>query len=140
MRFLYLTAFIAIFTLTACKGSKSDTKKTEKVPVTASIPNVVAVFPQNSATTVNADVKELKVTFSEEMDGGISFVKEKDDTFPQITGKHIWDKTRKTVTLPVKLQPGKSYLIWLNSEKFKNFKSTAGKPSAPYKWTFKTVK
>lgn len=137
MRFFYITAIITIFTLTSCKGKVSENKKSDKNPST---PNVVAVFPQNSATTVKADVKELKVTFSEKMDGGISFVKEKDDTFPQITGKQIWDSAHKTVTLPVKLQPEKSYVIWLNSDKFKNFKSTAGIPSVPYKWTFKTIK
>jgi hypothetical protein len=40
--------------------------------------------------------------------------------------------------LPVKLESNKKYEIWINSEKFKNFKDKAGNPSTPYKFVFKT--
>lgn len=139
MKLLKLGGIIAVLIFAGCK-SKSETKKSDGKQVNDSIPNVVAVFPPNSSNSVKPDVKELRVTFSEKMEGGISFAMENKDTFPEVTGKHVWDATGKTVTLPVKLQADKSYVIWLNSEKFKNFKSKAGKPLSPYKWTFKTTK
>ena len=40
--------------------------------------------------------------------------------------------------LPVKLQPGRTYAIWLNSENFGNFKDTAGHAAVPYLLIFKT--
>jgi RNA polymerase sigma-70 factor (ECF subfamily) len=40
--------------------------------------------------------------------------------------------------LPVKLEPGKTYVIWLNSQKFGNFKDTDGKSAVPYLLVFET--
>ena len=34
--------------------------------------------------------------------------------------------------------PGKTYAIWLNSQKFRNFKDTAGRPAVPYLLVFRT--
>ena len=40
--------------------------------------------------------------------------------------------------MPVKLEPNKEYEIWINSEKFKNFKDQAGNSSSPFRLVFKT--
>ena len=52
--------------------------------------------------------------------------------------KYLADK--RTCVLPVKLEPGKTYAIWVNSEKFGNFKDTEGRPAVPYLLVFRTKK
>jgi RNA polymerase sigma-70 factor (ECF subfamily) len=42
--------------------------------------------------------------------------------------------------LPVRLEPGKVYAIWLNSGKFTNFKDADGQSAVPYLLVFKTRK
>jgi RNA polymerase sigma-70 factor (ECF subfamily) len=42
--------------------------------------------------------------------------------------------------LPVKLEPGKTYAVWVNSEKFGNFKDADGRSAVPYLLVFKTKK
>jgi RNA polymerase sigma-70 factor (ECF subfamily) len=49
-------------------------------------------------------------------------------------------KDKKTCVLPVKLEAGKTYAIWVNSEKFENFKDDAGRPAVPYLLVFQTKK
>ena len=38
----------------------------------------------------------------------------------------------------VKLEKGRTYVIWLNSEKFENFKDASGNPAVPYLLVFET--
>lgn len=52
------------------------------------------------------------------------------------TPKYLEDK--RTCTLPVKLQPDKTYAIWINSEKFYDFKDAKGQPAVPYLLVCKT--
>jgi len=40
--------------------------------------------------------------------------------------------------LPVKLEPNKEYVIWINTSNLKNFKDKSGNPALPFKFTFKT--
>ena len=72
------------------------------------------------------------------MDGCWSWAYTKEEDFPQMTGQPYYDVTNKINTLPVKLESGKSYIIWINSEKFKNFKDKSGTPAFPFKFTFTT--
>jgi RNA polymerase sigma-70 factor (ECF subfamily) len=51
---------------------------------------------------------------------------------------HLKDK--RTCVVKVKLEPGKTYAIWLNSEKFHNFKDADGRPAVPYLLVFQTAK
>jgi RNA polymerase sigma-70 factor (ECF subfamily) len=61
-----------------------------------------------------------------------------EETFPKLNGKPSYDKEKRTCTLPVKLEPGKTYVIWLNSEKFGNFKDASGQSAVPYLLAFET--
>jgi hypothetical protein len=45
---------------------------------------------------------------------------------------------QRTCVLKVRLEPGKTYAWWLNSEKFKNFQDRAGQPAVPYLLIFRT--
>lgn len=40
----------------------------------------------------------------------------------------------------MKLKPGKTYAIWLNSKNFGNFKDTDGHSAVPYLLVFETKK
>jgi len=40
--------------------------------------------------------------------------------------------------LPVKLEPGKTYAIWLNSRKFGNFEDSDGRSAVPCLLVFRT--
>jgi RNA polymerase sigma-70 factor (ECF subfamily) len=103
-------------------------------------PAVVKTSPRAGDTEVDAGgVTEIRVTFSKDMmDRTWSWSQVSDDTFPKTTGEPHYDKDRRTCALPVKLEPGKTYVLWINSEKFANFKDTAGMPAVPYLLVFET--
>jgi len=61
-------------------------------------------------------------------------------TFPEIDKTKIrYLKDRRTCVLPVKLQPGKTYVIWINSQKFNYFKDTEHNSAIPYLLVFQTA-
>lgn len=101
-------------------------------------PVVLKTVPAHGAKDVNPSLKEIKVTFSKDMeDGSWSWSQRGDVAFPEVTGKpRFIDK--RTAVLPVKLEPGTTYYIGLNSEKFGNFKDTRGVSAIPYPLMFKT--
>jgi RNA polymerase sigma-70 factor (ECF subfamily) len=112
----------------------------EAVSVKALPPVVVRTVPQAGDTRVDAArTKEIRVTFSKDMtDRSWSWSQLSDETFPKTTGEPRYDKDRRTCVLPVKLEPGKTYALWLNSERFQNFKDADGKPAVPYLLVFET--
>jgi hypothetical protein len=101
-------------------------------------PKVVKTIPADGAKDVDPSLTEIKVTFDKDMhDGTWSWTQRSDDTFPEVTGKpHYIDK--RTCVLPVKLVPGKSYHISINSERFQNFKDEGRRPAIPYPLDFTT--
>jgi RNA polymerase sigma-70 factor (ECF subfamily) len=126
---------LGIGTLAALAGDA------DKKPSVANLPAVVVnTVPQAGDTAVDAaTTTEIRVTFSKKMaDKTWSWSQISDDTFPKITGDVRYDKDGKTCICPVKLEPGKTYVTWLNSGKFQNFKDATGQPSVPYLLVFET--
>jgi RNA polymerase sigma-70 factor (ECF subfamily) len=107
-----------------------------------SVPPVVAkTVPQAGASDVDPKLTEIKVTFSKVMqDGGWSWAMLSRESFPKMDGKPKYLEDKKTCVLPVKLEPGKTYAIWVNSAKFQNFKDTDRRPAVPYLLVFRTKK
>ena len=104
-------------------------------------PVVVKTVPQAGAADVDPKLTEIKVTFSKVMkDGGWSWAMLSKESFPKMDGKPKYLADKRTCVLPVKLEPGKTYAIWVNHEKFNNFKDTGGRPAVPYLLVFKTKK
>ena len=102
-------------------------------------PVVVRTEPIAGTTRVDSRTSEIVVQFSKAMqDGSWSWSTWGEENFPEMNGQPKYADDKKTFVLPVKLQPGKFYAIWLNSEKFKNFKDTGGRPAVPYLLTFTT--
>ena len=126
-RDLSVLAIVAVLFLSGC-GAKDN------VP-----PRVKSTSPQNGAQHVDPLLTEISVTFSEPMmDGNWSWCFEDKDKFPEMTGDpHYTDNNTRNI-LPVRLEPDKEYVIWINTVNFKNFKDKAGNRTEPYKFTFKT--
>jgi len=103
-------------------------------------PSVVRTLPEAGAVDVDAAATtQIKVTFSKDMkDGAWSWSQVAKDTFPEIVGKPKYLEDKRTCVIDVKLEPKKTYVIWINSQKFANFKDADGNPAVPYLLVFQT--
>jgi hypothetical protein len=103
-------------------------------------PSVVITVPQSGDTTVDATAtKQISVTFSKKMmDGSWSWSQMSKETFPEIVGTPKYLEDKKTCVIDVKLEPKKTYIIWVNSQKFAGFKDADGNSSVPYLLVFQT--
>jgi RNA polymerase sigma-70 factor (ECF subfamily) len=112
----------------------------EEATVKSLPPSVVKTVPQAGETAVDAAAtKQLSVTFSKDMkDGGWSWVTESKETAPATMGKAKYLDDKRTCVVEVKLEPKKTYVLWLNSQKYGNFKDAEGIPAVPYLLVFQT--
>ena len=103
-------------------------------------PTVVRISPENGAKDVDPKTDKIVVTFSEAMHHGWSVCCPDDGTladYPQ-PGDISYDASCKVLTIPVSLEPGKTYKLQLNKGRFCNFKNKAGKPLKEYSYSFTT--
>lgn len=108
--------------------------KDKKMP-----PVVVNTTPVAGDNAVSPALKEIRIVFSKPMkDKSWSLNQVDKASFPRITGEMKYLKDKKTLVVPVQFEAGKQYIIWLNSQKFANFKDTDGNPAVPYLLSFKT--
>jgi RNA polymerase sigma-70 factor (ECF subfamily) len=116
-------------------GAPDRTHSVQAMP-----PVVVQTVPRSGDTQVDASaVTELRVTFSKDMmDQSWSWTQVSNETFPKSTGRPRYDADRRTCIFPMKLEPGKTYITWLNSENYRNFKDSDGRPAVPYLLVFET--
>jgi len=130
MRALVVLSILALLATPALAGKPS---------VKSMPPVVVKTVPVSGDTAVNANLKEIKVTFSKDMKTKQmwSFVKVSKDTFPKVGQPKYKDK--RTIVLPVTLQPKKTYAIWINSSgKHNSFRDANNNPAVPYLLAFET--
>ncbi|HEV3120545.1 MAG TPA: Ig-like domain-containing protein [Isosphaeraceae bacterium] len=117
----------------------SGAARAQEITLDSAPPVVVKAVPEAGASDVDPATAEIRVTFSQPMqDGTWSWATVSNETFPRTTGKPKYMDDRRTAVLPVKLEPGKTYAVWLNSANFQNFKGANGKPAVPYLLVFKT--
>ena len=112
-----------------------------QAPSAASMPPVVvSTVPQSGDLAVDPTIKENRVTFSKEMmtNEMWSWVQVNEGTFPKVVAKSHYLQDKRTCVLPVKLDPGKSYIIWVNSESHNSFRDLANRPAVPYLLAFQT--
>ena len=113
----------------------------DDVTLESAPPAVMKTVPEAGADGVNPKLTEIKVTFSKDMQDGIwSWATLSKESFPNVDGKPKYLPDKRTCVLPVKLEPGKTYAIWVNSGKFDNFKDTEGRSAVPYLLVFRTKK
>ncbi|MCL2641006.1 MAG: Ig-like domain-containing protein, partial [Phycisphaerales bacterium] len=104
-------------------------------------PVVVKTVPEAGATNVPPGEVEIRVTFSKEMrDKSWSWATAWKDSTPETVEPPRYEADRKTCVVKVKLEPGKTYGFWLNSENFGNFKDKDGRSAVPYLLVFQTQK
>jgi RNA polymerase sigma-70 factor (ECF subfamily) len=133
-----LLVTLSLATALAAAGSAG---KAEDLTVATAPPVVVKTVPQAGAADVDPDLKKISVTFSKDMtDASWSWVQLSAESFPKVDGEPKYDKDKRTCVLPVKLEPGKSYAVWINTEKFENFKDADGRSAVPYLLVFETKK
>jgi hypothetical protein len=100
-------------------------------------PRVAAIEPRNGDQDVAPDLKEIVVTFDQDMStSGFSFVGG-GPAFPKAVGKPAWRSARQCV-LPVQLEPNHAYTVGINSATHTSFRSSKGLPVAPVVLSFKT--
>jgi hypothetical protein len=128
---------IVVMMIVAVSGMASSAPAEE--PSVASLPPVVVkTVPQSGDTKVDPATKTLEVTFSKKMtDKSWSWVGDIDSW---VRDKPHYKSDRKTCVLPVKLEPGKTYVVWINSQTFRNFRDAGGRPAVPYLIVFETKK
>lgn len=103
-------------------------------------PVVIKTVPESGAAGVDPELTQLEVTFSQPMSTeSWSWCKTDNSTFPQLVGEPHYVDAR-TCVLPVKLQPGNVYSLWLNAEKFDGFRNRQQQPAVPYLLVFETRK
>jgi RNA polymerase sigma-70 factor (ECF subfamily) len=118
------------------------TKLSASAPVSdwhADRPRVVETSPASGATDVDPATSEIRVTFNKAMaDRSWSWVQVSKEAFPETAGEIRYLDDMKTCVMPVKLEPGKKYVVWFNTAKFQNFKDVDGRPAEPCLLTFTT--
>jgi RNA polymerase sigma-70 factor (ECF subfamily) len=113
--------------------------RAQEITLDSAPPVVVKTVPEAGAGDIDPATTEIRVTFSKDMqDESWSWSTASQDSFPETAGKPKYNDARRICVLPVKLQPGKTYALWLNSQKFRNFKDASGQPAVPYLLVFKT--
>jgi hypothetical protein len=107
--------------------------------VETAAPVVVKTMPEAGSKDVAPGIVEIKVTFSKEMaDGSWTWSSAWKDSTPEGAGSPHYEADKKTCVMKVKLEPGKTYGYWINSQNFKNFKDRQGRAAVPYLLVFQT--
>ncbi len=133
--FSFTVFFVLLAVTCICIGQPLDVSVKEADPV------VVKTFPESGAIDVDPSVSEIRVTFNKEMmDLSWSWVQIAPENFPELIGTPRYLEDKRTCVVNVKLEPGTTYIIWLNTLKFRNFKDKDGNPAVPYLLMFETRK
>ncbi len=133
----YIGILLMMTILTGIAGAQNKTKITVKIMP----PSVVKTVPRAGDTKVDPALKEITVTFSKDMmtKNMWAWCSQSPDTFPK-AGKNIrYLNDKRTCVLPVTLEPGKTYVIWINSGKLNSFRDTENNPAPPYLLVFQTM-
>ncbi len=129
MKQLYYFFVVTIISTICISCAESDSKA----------PNVIETFPISGSVDIDPSITEISVTFDEPMtDGNWSWAYSNKSMFPEMSGQPYYQPGLTKNILPVKLESNKEYEIWVNSEKFNNFKDQSGNPAIPFRFIFKT--
>ena len=118
------------------KTLASEAERLEQEVVHA--PKLVALVPANGARDVDPALTTMTITFDREMKDKNWSIAGDPAQQPKITGALAYDAARKVLSVPIQLEPGRSYHFWLNTAKFQGFKAADGTPLAPVEVRFST--
>jgi len=134
---MVMTFILGIWAMNAGIAQADNNISVDSMP-----PVVVRTFPQAGDTAVDPSITEISVTFSKEMitQEMWSWVMVSKESFPRITGAIKFLDDKRTCIAPVKLEAGKTYVIWFNSKKYNYFKDKNHNSAIPYLLVFQTRK
>jgi hypothetical protein len=102
-------------------------------------PVVVETYPAAGAADVPAGELKIRVRFSKPMaDGTWSWSPAWENSNPEFIGGPRYLADHRTCEMTVRLEPGRFYGYWLNSESSTSFQDAANRPAVPYLLTFQT--
>ena len=102
-------------------------------------PVVVKTVPEAGSKNVAPGETEIKVTFSKTMtDQSWSWSSAWKNSEPKSLEKPKYESDQRTCVIKVKLEPGKTYGYWINSQNFHGFQDEQGRPAIPYLLVFHT--
>ncbi len=119
---------LGLVTLT---DAQTDGKDSAQGAAGRQAPNIVATSPAVGATDVDPGLKEITVTFDQDMARGFSWTGSGPDYPPIPEGQKPQWRDKRTCVLPVKLEAGHYYRVGINSTSYQNFRSTDGVPAEP---------
>jgi hypothetical protein len=132
--FIHLRYIVALAVVLLAAGNAFALNLEHQPPV------VIKTVPESGAKNVDPALTEIRVTFSKEMmDQSWSLVQIAPENFPELVGEPRYLNDKKTCVLNVRLEPGKTYIIWLNTQRYTNFKDIEGRPAHPYLLMFETA-
>ena len=131
---------VSAWVLIAMVAAGAARAEDQEVTVKTMPPSVVKTIPQAGDTAVDPATKEIRVTFSKDMltDRMWAVVQTSKETFPTVDGKIHYLDDQRTCVIPVKLEPGKTYVLWFNRAQFNSFRDTDNNPAVPYLLVFQT--
>lgn len=128
-RFLCSLGLVAAFSAALAQEISLETAR----------PVVIKSVPESGSAAVDPATTEIRVTFSKEMQpGGWSWAMIDKETYPGTAEGPRYMEDKRTCVLPIKLQSGKTYAVWVNSDKLHGFTDTKGQSAVPYLIVFKT--
>jgi RNA polymerase sigma-70 factor (ECF subfamily) len=111
----------------------------EEITLDSARPVVIKSMPEAGSAAVDPSTTEIRATFSKDMQAGAwSWAMIGKESYPGTSESPRYLEDKRTCVLPVKLQPGKTYAVWINSEKLQNFKDIKGQIAVPYLLVFRT--
>jgi RNA polymerase sigma-70 factor (ECF subfamily) len=134
---LVAVIFLSVVVYRGQRTNEAATAQMASLLTQLSDPIVVDSVPKTGDMDVDPALSEIRVTYNKTMaDKSWSWCHEP-DLFASSSEPH-YESDGKTCVLPVKLTPGKEYLVSLNTEQFRNFQDTTGRSAVPYLLHFKT--
>jgi hypothetical protein len=102
---------------------------------------VLSTAPRNGAQRVDPSLSEIRVRFSAPVrTDRYSVCRTEEGRYPTVTGPLTFEEGGLVCVLPVKLQPGTTYSLSINSDEYRGFSSAADPKitATPYLMTFTT--
>ncbi len=133
MRLFSIAAAALIAAMASSPGRADD------LAISSAPPVVVKTVPAAGSIEVDPKATEITITFSKEMtEGSTSIVNFSPGNAIKLDGKPRFSEDKRTCIVPVKLEPGRCYAIWLNVARSQNFKDSEGRSAVPYLLVFET--
>ena len=117
------SSLITVLALIAQSGGLSSAQAAQGAP------QIVSTTPARGASDVDPALKEITVTFDQDMEEGMSWTGGGSEFPPIPEDKKAHWRDKRTCVLPVKLQSGRHYRVGINSVSYRNFRSAAGVPA-----------